>query len=77
MWFNPFLAQRLAEEHIRDMLREAERERLLRRAAADCRSPVLSRARFTLRPRVEGPAFGWALFALGLVGVIIAIWQLV
>ena len=32
MLFNPYLAQRLAEEHIKDALREAEQERLIRAA---------------------------------------------
>jgi len=32
MYFDPYLAQRLAEKHIRDRLREAEQYRLIRTA---------------------------------------------
>jgi len=32
MWFNPFLAQRLAEERMKDAQREAEQARLIRTA---------------------------------------------
>ncbi|MBL7065243.1 MAG: hypothetical protein ISS49_13705 [Anaerolineae bacterium] len=32
MLFDPYLAQRLAEEHIKDRLREAEQYRLIRAA---------------------------------------------
>lgn len=32
MLFEPYLVQRLAEEHVKDMLREAEQARLIRAA---------------------------------------------
>ena len=32
MLFDPYLDQRLAEEHVKDMLREAEQARLIRAA---------------------------------------------
>jgi len=32
LWFNPYLAERLAEERMRDATREAERARLIREA---------------------------------------------
>ena len=32
MWLNPFLAQQLAEERMKDVMREAEQARLIRAA---------------------------------------------
>jgi len=45
MWFNPFLAQQLAEERMKDAMREAEQARLIRavqgpRKARGWRLPV-------------------------------------
>ena len=61
MLLNPFLAQRVAEERIKDMLREAEQERLGRRVAVTRhRSSIVNRA----------------LLILSLMGAVIIIWQL-
>ena len=61
MWSNPFLAQRLAEERIKDMLREAEEERVVQQGAVSRRSSIM-------RP---------ALLALCFVGAIVLIWQFI
>ena len=62
MLFNPFLAQRLAEEQIKDALREAEQERLARRAT------VVHRPSSVVRQM---------LLVLGLVSLTIIVWRLV
>ena len=70
MWFNPFLAQRSAEERIKGVSRETGQERLARCAAvAHRRSPVLS--------AVEGSIVSRVLLVLGLVSAVVVIWRLV
>ncbi len=60
MLFNPFLAQQLARRRIEEDVREAERERLARRAEGD-------------RQRLSAQ---WTWAVLGLMGIIVAIWIL-
>ena len=47
MWFNPFLAQEVGKERMKDALREAEQERLIR-AANGPRKPRGWRPRIAL-----------------------------
>ena len=47
MWFNPFLAQEVGKERMKDALREAEQERLIR-AANGPRKPRGWRPRIVL-----------------------------